>query len=85
MEHSNPHILTINGGSSSIKFALFEAGESLQRILVGKIERIGLPQATFAVKGSNKTENFTRSVTAANHTEAVGLLMDWLEERIQHG
>jgi len=26
-------VLTINGGSSSIKFALFEAGESLRRIL----------------------------------------------------
>ena len=30
-----PLILTINGGSSSIKFALFEAGDSLRRILEG--------------------------------------------------
>jgi acetate kinase len=85
MERSNPHILTINGGSSSIKFALFEAGESLRRILEGGIERIGLAQATFVVKGSDKAENFTRSVAAANHTEAVGLLMDWIEGRIQRG
>ena len=28
-------ILTINGGSSSIKFALFEAGDPLRRILEG--------------------------------------------------
>ena len=27
MKPSNPRILTINGGSSSIKFALFEAGD----------------------------------------------------------
>jgi len=78
-------ILTINGGSSSIKFALFEAGDSLRRIMAGRIERIGLPEATFVAKGSNKTDNFTRSVTAANHTEAVELLMDWIEERILHG
>jgi hypothetical protein len=26
---ANPHILTINGGSSSIKFALFVAGDTL--------------------------------------------------------
>ena len=26
MKPSNPRILTVNGGSSSIKFALFEAG-----------------------------------------------------------
>ena len=30
MKPANPHILTINGGSSSIKFALFEAGDSLR-------------------------------------------------------
>ena len=85
MNKTNACILTINGGSSSIKFALFEAGDSLKRILEGKVERIGLPQATFVVKSLNKAENFTRSVTAANHTEAVGVLMDWLEQRIKRG
>ena len=83
MKPANARILTINGGSSSIKFALFEAGDSLRRILEGGIERIGLPEATFMAKGSNKTDNFTRSVTAANHMEAVGVLMDWIEERIR--
>ena len=78
-------ILTVNGGSSSIKFALFEASASLQRILAGSIERIGLPEATFVVKGLKKADNFTRSVTAANHTAAVGVLMDWIEERIRRG
>lgn len=78
-------ILTINGGSSSIKFALFEAGESLQRIVDGAISRIGLPGAMFRVKGVNQVDNFTRSVTAPNHTAAVDVLMDWIEERIRRG
>ncbi len=78
-------ILTINGGSSSIKFALFEAGHTLQRILAGTIERIGLPEATFVVKGLNQADNFTRTVPAANHTAAVGVLMDWIEDRIRRG
>jgi acetate kinase len=82
MKPANPLILTINGGSSSIKFALFEAGNPLRRILEGGIDRIGLPQATFAVKGINPADTFTRSVTAANHTVAVGALMDWIEERV---
>ncbi len=30
MEPAKPRILTINGGSSSIKFALFEAGDPLE-------------------------------------------------------
>jgi len=35
----------IESASSSIKFAPFEARESLRRILEGEIERIGLPPA----------------------------------------
>ena len=85
MKQAKQSILTINGGSSSIKFALFDAGINLKRTLDGRIERIGLPEATFVVKGSNKADNFTRSVTAANHTVAVELLMDWIEERIRRG
>src|SRR5450759_1822257 len=74
-------VLTINGGSSSIKFALFEAGASLRRILAGGIGRIGLPEATFRVKGSKQADSFSRLVTAPDHTAAVGALMDWIEDR----
>jgi len=83
MKAPSPRILTINGGSSSIKFALFEAGDPLRRTLQGGIERIGLPEeATLRVKGLDPVDNFSRVVTAPNHTVAVGVLMDWIEERI---
>lgn len=85
VKQTNACVLTINGGSSSIKFALFDADHTLQRILAGRLERIGLPESTFEVKGLNKADNFTRSVTAPNHTAAVGVLMDWIEERFQRG
>ncbi|MDQ3565662.1 MAG: acetate/propionate family kinase [Pseudomonadota bacterium] len=75
-------ILTINGGSSSIKFALFEIRDSLRRILEGRIERIGLPEAALTVKGSEPAKNASRPVAAPDHAAAVGLLLDWLEERI---
>ena len=78
MKPASPTILTINGGSSSIKFALFEAGKTLRRSLDGSIDRIGLPNATFAVKGSEK---FFRPLAVPNHTVAVNVLMDWLEKR----
>ena len=81
MQPANPRILTINGGSSSIKFALFEAGDSLRRILEGGIERIGLPEATLRVKGVTPSDNVSRPVTASDHTAAVDVLMDWIEER----
>ena len=69
-------ILTINGGSSSIKLALFAADHSLRRILEGRIERIGLPEAAFTVKGLDNAENFSREVTAPDHTAAVAVLLD---------
>ena len=81
---ANPHILTINGGSSSIKFALFEASDSFQRILEGSIERIGLPDAALRVKGLGSADNFSRPIAATDHAVAVGFLMDWIEQRGQH-
>jgi acetate kinase len=81
MKPANPHILTINGGSSSIKFAVFEATGSLNRILGGSIDQIGLPNTTFRVKGLSKADNFSRPVETQNHTVAVATLMDWIEER----
>ena len=75
-------ILTINGGSSSIKFALFETGAPLRRILEGRVERIGFPDANLRVKGLKPADNFSRTVAAPDHTAAVGALMDWIEERM---
>lgn len=77
--------MTINGGSSSIKFALFESGEPLQRILAGRIEGIGQPQGQFKVKGAKEADNFSRSIAAPDYTAGVAILMDWVAERIQHG
>jgi acetate kinase len=85
MKTDQPCILTINGGSSSIKFALFEADGALRRIVQGRIEGIGLPQGSFAVKGSSQTDHFSRPVIAPDHTAAVSILMDWVQERIVQG
>ena len=80
MKPAESRILTINGGWSSIKFTLFEAGGTLRRILKGELERIGTPQASLGVTGSNPSDNFSRPVTAADHTAAVDALMKWIEE-----
>ncbi|MHB8630085.1 MAG: acetate/propionate family kinase [Aggregatilineales bacterium] len=75
-------VLTINGGSSSIKFALFQIEPLLKRVQEGKIERIGLSETAFVVKGSNKANDFSRPVTAPDHTAAVNILMDWIEKSV---
>jgi acetate kinase len=78
-------VLTINGGSSSIKFALFEVSNTLKRVLEGSIERIGLSDAILRVKSLNPVDRFSRPVKAPDHTVAVELLMDWIEERGDQG
>jgi acetate kinase len=60
---------------------VFEASDSFRRILDGGIERIGLPGATFRVKGSGEADNFARSVKAPDQAAAVSILMDWIEQR----
>jgi acetate kinase len=79
MKPANPHILTINGGSSSIKFALFELGDPLQQILAGGIDRIGFSDATLKVKGLNPAENILQAIAASDYKVAVEIFMDWLE------
>jgi len=80
-----PRVLTINGGSSSIKFALFRAGTSLDRIVAGRIEGIGLRQGRFTVKGLDHADDFARAVHVPDHTVAVGVLMDWVQQWVELG
>ena len=78
---ADARILTLNGGSSSIKFALFETDGALRRVVDGNLERIGLPGTVLTVKGTKPEDNFSRPVAAPNHKAATALLMDWLEAR----
>ena len=50
MKSAVPCVLTINGGSSSIRFAVYEAGETPRRRLDGKIDRIGLRGTNLIIK-----------------------------------
>ena len=77
MTAPDPCILTINGGSSSIKFALYQVGETLKRTLHGAVDRIGMSGSTLTF------ERNSLNIDASDHKSAATFLMDWLEE--QHG
>ncbi|HXL72568.1 MAG TPA: acetate/propionate family kinase, partial [bacterium] len=77
---NNRSLLTINGGSSSLKFALFDMGHPPQRILWGGIDRIGHPQAALEVKGVDSKDNFSRVISAHDHQSALNVLMAWISE-----
>lgn len=76
------NILTINGGSSSIKFALFETGVSLERILSGEVQHIGSSEAVFQVNDPIRGGVVTRPVAAGDYSAAVAFLADWIQERL---
>src|SRR5450830_107524 len=79
MKSALPCILTINGGSSSIRFAVFEAGKAPRRRLDGKIDRIGLNGTNFIVNDPAGKPQVPRRLAAADHRTAVDFLLDWLE------
>ena len=81
MKPANPRILTINGGSSSIKFALYQNGEPLERGLYGKVDRIGLSGTKLICHDSKGKPPESRDLAASDHKSAANFLIDWLEER----
>ena len=71
-------ILTVNSGSSSLKFALFDPAATLHTTHTGRIERIGTPDAVFSVQSDEPGQSFTRPVVAGDHAAAVTALMAWI-------
>jgi acetate kinase len=72
-------LLTINGGSSSIRFALFDGGEPLRRLLDGKVDRIGLSGTNLTFKDATGQSQNGLTIDASDCHSAVGFLLDWLE------
>lgn len=80
MNPAEHNILAINGGSSSIKFAIFAVDPSLQMKCKGQIERIGTPNCLFSAQGNDLGEGFSKPVVAEDHMAAMTMLLDWIEE-----
>jgi len=72
-------LLTMNGGSSTIRFAVYETGETLRRSFDGKVDRIGLSGTNLAVNDSTGRPRVPLRLAATDQRTAVGFLLDWLE------
>ncbi len=70
--------LAINGGSSSIRFALYCGVEPLRRLLVGKIDRVGLSGTTLTSTNESGQTQISPATGSADRRVAVGLLLEWL-------
>jgi acetate kinase len=81
MKSGLPCVLTINGGSSSIKFVLYQTGGPLERRLYGKVDRIGLPDARLSFTDVLANQSDERMIDAPNHVACVPLLIELLEKK----
>jgi acetate kinase len=79
MKAANHSVLTINGGSSSIKFALYETAQPLKRGLCGTVDRIGLSGTNLTFHDPTKKQPESRKLAAADHKSAANFLIDWLQ------
>lgn len=71
-------VLTINGGSSSIRFAVYGIGPPLQRQLSGTIDRIGQRGTTLRAAGADGTELVAHRLATGDHRAAANALLAWL-------
>src|SRR5262245_57600889 len=76
---TRPGILTINGGSSSLKFAVFAAEGRPERVLAGRVERVGLGASRLIVAGVGDRPPEGRDVEAPDQAAAAGVVIELVE------
>lgn len=80
MESGAASVLAVNAGSSSIRFAVYQAGEAPRRRLAGRIERIGSRGTNLIVHDpAGRPPIPPRRLAGADHRAAVDALLSWLE------
>jgi acetate kinase len=77
-----PSVLTINAGSSSIKFALFEAAAEPARRISGMLDRIGQADSTIAWREPGDSAWQKQPASAATNAAAVKPLIEWLDAHV---
>lgn len=82
MSQAKDSVLTINGGSSSIKFALYQTGSPMQRSLTGKIDRIGSPGTILTYSDTSRGQQDSCVIDVDDHGSVADFLLDWLEQQV---
>jgi acetate kinase len=73
-------VLALNCGSSSLKFALFDAGDPSRRLLSGRVERIRLPESRLVVVDAESGRRDEASVDAPEPSSAAAIVLDRVGE-----
>ncbi len=80
MPTPSPSILVLNGGSSSVRFAVVRANHGLTPVCSGTLEHIGHDDAHLAIDELPPAQA-RQSIPARDHGEAVHSLVQWLRQR----
>jgi len=81
-KRTHASVLAINGGSSSIKFALYKTGEHLEQSFHGTIDRIGLPGTILTFSESTGNKKGSLNLGSSDTRSVANFLIDWLEKKI---
>ncbi|WP_316160433.1 acetate/propionate family kinase [Bradyrhizobium sp. SZCCHNRI20481] len=78
------HILTLNSGSSSIKFALFEEDAALVEAVHGQIEGLGsaAPHLEAKLRDGALADERLDAASATDHEAALGVVLEVLQRAI---
>lgn len=74
-------MLTINSGSSSIKFALYRADSPLRQLFSGELEKMGTKNIQLSFTYSMSHQKNAISANGVGHDDAANFLIDWLEKQ----
>jgi acetate kinase len=81
MRAKSGKVLAINGGSSSIRFAVYDTGAKLKLLADGKIERIGLSGTNLVANAPSDSKQAPLRIAGRGFPGAVDFLLRWLESQ----
>ena len=73
-------ILTINGGSSTIKFGVFEVDSAPQRLLKGQVDGVGKSNLLLTATDTPTNRPYRVSLESGNHRAAAESLIRWITD-----
>ena len=76
---SGCNILTINSGSSSMKFSLYALGKTERLVLKGELGRIGVRRGFLQVKDHENRELTDQKLNLPDHETALKTFFGWME------
>ncbi len=79
--HKEDCILSINGGSSGIKFSLYRIKDPIEQLLYGELENTRTKKAKLNFNNVLDKQKSSFNIEAADHEQAVNHLIDWLEKQ----